>query len=264
VASEAIGKLAAVSDRVAGGQLLDLLGSQRLSTVWLAERALVAWIGQRGAEERRAWLARQLRRPHRSANEDEVQRRGALCLIGEREEEGERLLLGLVGQAGRMLAASYLLLRHASRRARPLPAPLRASLVVAARARVDWLKDAFPTEVHTESLAAASLVERELAAVDGALRDLYPEPPPSEVGELRRAIGQQLGRWRARLTAVDKTYPRGESRGFLAAAARHAAGRAAALRLLQRSADPPARAVLAAICRLAPIPTACGGWDRTR
>jgi hypothetical protein len=257
VASEAIGKLGAVSDRAAGVQLVELLGSQRLSTVWIAERALVAWLAARGGEERRAWIARQLRRPHRSANEDEVQRRGALCLIGDREEEGQRLLLGLVSQTGRMFAVSYLLLRHASRRARPLSTTLRASLVAAARTRVDWLKDAFPAEVHKESLVAASLAERELAAVDGALRDLYPAAPPSDVVELRRAIDQLLGRWRARLIAVDKTYPITEIPSFLVASSKHDQGREAALRQLQRSVDPPAKIVAAAICRVAPLATAC-------
>jgi hypothetical protein len=254
VTHDAIARVAYIRTPSAGTLLLELIGSARLATVWAAERALVDWIERLSSEARRSWAARQLRRAWRSANEDEVQRRGYLSLLAGREQDGEQLLRRGVEQ-GRTLTAIYLLLQHKRRHGQPLPPKLLGALGAAARLRVDHLRDAFPNEVHKDSLVAATLAERELHAVEQALAQLAPGPHAApQLGDVRRAAQALLALWRPLLAKLvvgsEGSFAGGEA-SLLDAVSRHERGRAEALRTLRR-ALPLGPLVARAACALAP------------
>jgi hypothetical protein len=257
VAWRATASLAWIPEDGAGVSLLELLGSPRLSTVWTAEDALSQWLGRRSPELRRSFIARQLRRPWRVSNEDEAQRRGHLCLLSDgsdREGEGAALLASLESRGGRTLSAGYLLLRHAFRRGRPFVPGLATRFLSAARARVEWLRSAFPDELHQDSVVAGILAERELHALDRILAWMAPVQGQAPPDEVRHAAAALLAEWQAKLMKASPGYQPATDDLLGSVPDRHERGREPALTQLLSHRTPAARLVGQSICSLAPLP----------
>jgi hypothetical protein len=249
VAWQAITTLSWMPSPAAGEHLLDLCGSGRLATVWAAVEALEIWIGRLRAQHRRRWLARLVKRSFRASNPDEVQRFGHLSLLAEDHRRGRQLLVELQSRPERRLTASYLLARWERRHNRKLASGHTLSrLVESAGARVRWLKDAFPAEVHEDSLVAATLAERELFAIQGALREVIQGQSARPAGALIREVASLLADWRARLARASKIFKPAKRASSGQEAGQHERGRAAALRRLVRLHPPFGREVAMALC----------------
>jgi len=252
VAWRAIASLGRLDESEAGALLLDLIGAERLSTVWMAERALRQWLERRGAE-RNAFTSVELRRAFREVNDDERQRRGALLLLVGQTAAAERLVAPLLSRPTRLLAASYLLLR--SRRSPQ--ATLLGQFVTASRGRLDWLKQAFPAEIHADSAVAAQLCEGELFSLERAVRAVVERGADGATGgagssglfELQRLAGQLLARWRLQLEKARPGYRPAEEPGPDAAELLHQRGQETARRRLEADGSPVARLVLGAVCQ---------------
>jgi len=251
---EAMVRLSFTRAPAAGDLLLELLGSVRLGAVWPAASALDRWVGRLSSNERRRWLESRLARAHHPANDDEAQRRAHLDLL-DGKEAGLIELRRLVSRPSRMLVAGFLLSRWEQKLGDGRP-PSREALQrmsAAARARVVWLRDAFPAELHRDSLFAAVLVERELFALLQAIEAIRTSAGHAALEDVRRESEALLAGWRRRLAD--------EGKGAFAPArwpdvgetvSRHEQGRAAALERLARSGT-AARLVAGAVC---------GGRDR--
>lgn len=249
VAWGAISTLGWIPSQAAGEHLLELCGSGRLATVWAAIEALDTWIGQQRASHRRRWLVRLVKRSYRPSNPDEVQRFGHLCFLADDQQRGRQLLTELQSRPERRLTSSYMLARWERRHNRKLASRRTLSrLVESARARVRWLKDAFPAEVHKDSLVTATLAERELFAIQGALRQVFRGQSPRPAGALSREVSGLLATWRARLARASKIF-KPAKRSSAQEAGQHEKGRAGALRRLARVHAPFGREVAMALCR---------------
>jgi hypothetical protein len=238
-----------MADREAGNLLLELLGTPRMSTLWIAERALRRWYSRQPRARQRLWARWHRRRTLREANADEAQRRGYLALMTGDAAEGRRLLRGVSGQPSRSLCAGYLTLRGQPRGGGP--APPGSAFIEGASRRVDWLKSSFPAELNRDSLVAGTLAERELFALTGARTEVEAQLEASPaLARLQGRVAGLLARWRAQLAAVDGDFRPARRPRLEREVARHEQGRAAALRALRARRDAAARAVAAAIERL--------------
>lgn len=258
---KAIQSLGWIALPTAGDHLLELISSQRLSSVWIATVALETWLKRKRDAERKRWIAMALKRSYRKTNEDEVQRRGYLCLLADRTLEGRALLEGLMQRPGRMLTASYLLARREERTQGTISRPILGRLVASARARVKWLEQAFPEELHQDSLVAATLAERELFALKRALQGF--SAPAAGLVDVKGDAKELLSRWRARLIKVSKDFRPAQQIDLEHEVRRHEQGRGAALHELGRQRSPLAKMVQGAICRRYPH-HACAGLTPPR
>jgi hypothetical protein len=249
LAWRAIEELAWLGDPGAGAELAELAGSPRLSVVWRAATGLEGWLGRLGVERRRGWLSRQLGRPWRQSNQDEVQRRAVLELLAGREAAGEARLLSLGLQPAHALTSGYLLVEHLARRGRRAPSQVRDRFAAALRQRARWLRDSFPNELNRDSAAAGALAERELFALEQAVGGLGTTAAASELEQIRREAASLLAGWRARLTKANASFEPARLPVELAlAAAQHEQARGAALREL-RSWRPGGELLAEAVCR---------------
>jgi hypothetical protein len=277
---EAVARLAWMVDLAAGDLLLELLGSERLSTVWAARRALAGWAARQAPPRLRRWIETRLARlerkrgdgdSRRATNPDEDQRRAYLGLMGGKSVEAERVLHGLRG--ARALTSAFLLLSWERQRSpgAPLPRPALTRLTAAARARMRWLRDAFPAELHRESAFAATLAERELFALDRALEGVLRGARGSGLAglqDLRREAAGLLRGWQVALErlAAEKPGAERQAKPFRYERARwpdvdgevrrHEQGRGGALSQL-RGEGATGSIVAAALCRASHQP-ACG------
>lgn len=250
VSWHAVSTLGWIRDRAAGDALLELVGSSRLSMVWVVEQALWRWLSRRSEVVRRRWAERSLRRPYREANPDARQRRGALLMLSTKRAAGARLLSEVAGRSGRELPAAYLHVRLARRVGLPVPRRVMARFARAAKNRVNALTDAFPKNVTDDNLVAGILAERELFALGQAVQAAGAR---GRLTGLRGKIAVLLSTWRVSLARASKTFqPAHEIR--IKQVALHDQGRPAALGKLLRGRDPFSRAVAAAICEQEPLP----------
>jgi hypothetical protein len=255
VAWRGIVLLGRLPQREAGDLLLEMVGSGRLSTVWIAEKALDTWLSLRGPADRRRWLTSHLRRSYRGANSDEVQRYGHLRLLAGEREAGTKLLRQLLTSQDRMLTAGYLVLRW-SRRLDPKGVPSSSDLTrltSAVNSRVKWLKSAFPAEVHQDSLVAALLAERELFAIQRALASISPRAgTASALNDVKREVNSTLLTWRSSLAKASDSFEPAQEIDIQPTVSRHDQGRAEALARLRRTAGGMGLEVASAICRIEP------------
>jgi hypothetical protein len=295
---EAMAQLAWMVDFPAGDLLLELVGSERLSTVWAASRALSDWAARQGPRLRQ-WIESRLAKLRtegsgkRATNPDEDQRRAYLELMecaragsGGEAKEGSAIRAGrsrghqpdCAAKSGRgrstlrrlggprALTSGYLSLLWERRRSPAAPLPLAdlTRFTGAARARVRWLRDAFPAELHKESAFAAMLAERELFALRQAIaRVLRGAKGAGLAGleDVRREARTLLDGWQAALErnakgGAKERYRRARWPDVDREVRRHEQGRGRALARLQKSGA-AGRIMAAALCRMAPRP-ACG------
>ena len=257
--------------------LLELVGSERLSTVWSAERALGAWLDGEAVGPRRRWIFRRLARAHRTANPDEAQRRAHL-ILSARGGDGEAALAtlrGLAAGGSHQLAAAYLLGLWEGRRG-PRKSVGRSTLArftEAARARLKWLREAFPAELHVDSLFSAILAERELFALGEAMRVIRARGSAAGLDDVAHEADGLLVDWHRRLAGVSAASrtakagagPASAPATFVPASvpsvreevARHEQGRGAALKRV-RAVGRAGKLVAAALCRRAAVaPPGC-------
>lgn len=248
----------------AGEQLLELMGSARLSTIWITTSALDRWLLGLTPGRRGQWIQQRLARAHHPANDDEVQRRAHLLLLGNAADEGLAQLRRLASHPSRMLSAGYLM-AHWERRQRPTRPPSREALQrlsTGAHARVIWLKDAFPVELHEHSLFSGVLVERETFGLLGALDQIrggIPGGGAAGLEEARVEARTLLQDWRRRLVELSKRFTPASQPNIAPVVEHHEQGREAALRQLVRSSSGAGRLVARSLCgdRTAGV---CAGW----
>jgi hypothetical protein len=268
LAWEAIALLGWTGELEAGDHLLELMGSERLSVILAAEKALFRWFSSRSEARQRRWLAGRLKSSYRPANGDEVQRYAHLTLLAGQDQKGQRLLRGLVAEhSGRVLTAGYLLAIWSNRRTMDgaLPHSLIQRLHSAARMRMKWLIDAFPAELHLDSLSAATLAERELFALHDAVGRIAEELAEGpRLRQLSREVASLLQEWQGALLKLGKGYRPARPVEESPEVRRHEVGRPAALAALRRINSPIGREVATAVCRLAPPRAGCdaGGVPR--
>jgi hypothetical protein len=265
VAWRAIVALSLSEEAMIGDHLAELLGSPRLSVVWSAADALERWLGRLGGRAKATWLARRARRPYRAANPDEVQRAAYIGLLSGGSNDGRQRLVALMTDRGRPLTAAYLLVRWERLKGPPSGKAL-SRLLAAARARMKWLKDAFPAELHKESLVAGVLAERELFAISSALEETRSRVGArgrfANLADLINDAAVTLATWRLRLARTSKTFRPAKLIDLDPQVARHDRARGEALRALARHKR-VGRIVAGAICRTSPF-AACASIKRAR
>ena len=234
------------TDAAAGDALLDLVGSARLSTALLAERALWRWQARGHGQSSRRWLARHRQAVFHQANSDAQQRRGVLSLLAA-NQAGRQRLLQLESRPGRKLTATYLLLRLERRRGRPLDPQLLARFTRASEGRLRTLREGFPDTLNGDTLVAATLAEHELFALRLAL-DAVSGGAGQAPSSLHASVKAQLASWRSAMARASETFQPARLPDLTARVARHQQGRAAALRALLRARDPLSPAVGRALC----------------
>lgn len=244
--------------------LLELVGSERLSTVWSAERALSAWLDGRGAGPRRRWVESRLARVRRTVNPDEAQRAAHLRLSarGGGDDTALAALRRLAAGGSHQLAAAYLLGRWEGRGAGTgVGRSTLARFTEAARARLKWLREAFPAELHADSLFSAVLVERELFALVEAMRAIGAQGAAAGLDEVAQEADGVLVDWHRKLardrgaesaarpaSAPTLTFVPASVPSVREEVARHEQGREAALKRV-RAAGRAGALVAAALCR---------------
>jgi hypothetical protein len=271
VAWKAIAALSLSEGPRIGDHLAELLGSPRLSVVWSVAGALDRWLGRLGGRARATWLARRSRRPFRAANPDEVQRAAYIALISGGQGDGRQRLIALMTDQGRPLTAAYLLVRWEQVKGAPSGKAL-SRLLAAARSRIKWLKDAYPAELHKESLVAGVLAERELFAISSALEETRARVGTrgrfASLADLINNAAATLAAWRLQLARTSKTFRPAKHIDLAPEVARHDRARGEALRALARHKH-VGRIVAGAICRTSRF-SACAsimgtqGGDKTR
>lgn len=227
----------------AGNLLLELVGSQRLATVWAAERALGAWLARLGRQQRQRWTATQLRKTPREVNHDEVQRWGYLAVRLGKAGPGLGHLRRLAATPLRALSAGYLLSRLGHREA-------KQALVAAASKRVAELKANFPAQLDSDSVAAATLMERDLFVMLEVSRTLAGSREAAQLVEDNRAL---LGTWRVRLARASPGFTAATFDSAKPAVVAHRRGRTRALAQLLATKDRPPRRIGMAVCSLIEI-----------
>lgn len=289
---DAIERLGWLAEPRAGDVLYQLVGSQRLAAVWPASHALRRWLALQPRSTARRWVERRLAEEASSGDRDERQRQAFLRMIRARaiaaraaaprrretaaprtsvgrasagesssRRQGRRAMQSLLASPGRQLAASYLVLAAGGK-------GVAAALVRGARARLEYLKGAFPDELHDDSLPAAKLAERELFAIrralDAARRGPIGGRSAQKLRELADDVDRQLARWRLKLSRARSGYESAHEVDLARTVQRHEQGRTAALRRLVRKRGWLARAVARALCRTQrpPLGSSAGGAGR--
>jgi|GEM_PF-5645695 hypothetical protein len=233
---------------IAADILLELAGAPRLVSVWGGYRGLVGWLERKTPQYREAWLKERLeRRSRRSMDGENLQQRALLQLLLKKDAEGLKAARLLLADPARATTAAYLLIEVAK-----VPVGSDAHrLVVAFRARLNWLKSAFPNPLDQDSRLVAELVERELWILGGLIHKAS-QKGKSTTNTKFRTLAQEaresLTLWQEKLARKFSPFVKANAKSFDSAVLLHRQRRHEAFALLSKAKSPIAPLLLRAVC----------------